>query len=325
MKTNTSKKIIAYIKEKKQATAKELTDYLEISPRAVFKQLKKLITEDRLIKHGKPPMVYYSLSVQSLPKTETDLPAKISNYINSRYLLITPEGQIREGLNGFSYWCQKQNLPLKKTAQEYLKTGNKYDLFKKNGYISGLEKFKSSFNQVFLDEIYYLDFYSIERFGKTKLGNLLLYAKQSQNKKLIKSVGALTKEKIYSLVKKKKIGAIGFIPPTVKREIQFLKELEKEYSFNLPKVKILKASADIAVPQKTLSKLNDRIANAAKSIFVPDQPAQKNILLIDDAVGSGATFNETAKKIRRRGLAKGKIIGLALTGSFKGFDIISEV
>lgn len=325
MKTNTSNKIIAYIKEKKQATAKELTDYLEISPRAVFKQLKKLTTEDRLIKHGKPPIVYYSLPVQALPKTETGLPAKISNYINSRYLLITPEGQIREGLDGFGYWCQKQNLPLKKTAQEYLKTGNKYDLFKKNGYISGLEKFKSSFNQVFLDEIYYLDFYSLERFGKTKLGNLLLYAKQSQNKKLIKSVGALTKEKIYSLVKKKKIGAIGFIPPTVKREIQFLKELEKEYNFNLPKVKILKATADIAVPQKTLSKLNDRLANAAKSIFVPDQPAQKNILLIDDAVGSGATFNETAKKIRRRGLAKGKIIGLALTGSFKGFDVISEV
>ncbi len=50
----------------------------------------------------------------------------------------------------------------------------------------------------------------------------------------------------------------------------------------------------------------------------------KNILLIDDAVGSGATMNETAKQIKNKGIAK-KIIGIAITGSFKGFDVISEV
>lgn len=50
-----------------------------------------------------------------------------------------------------------------------------------------------------------------------------------------------------------------------------------------------------------------------------------NIVLIDDAVGSGATLNETAKKIRAQGLCRGKIIGLAITGSAKGFDVISEV
>ncbi|MFH1661663.1 MAG: hypothetical protein ABIA02_01010 [Candidatus Falkowbacteria bacterium] len=94
---------------------------------------------------------------------------------------------------------------------------------------------------------------------------------------------------------------------------------------NLPKIKILKATSGIAVPQKTLNKLNDRVENASKSIFIPDQPSQKNILLIDDAIGSGATMNETAKKIKGKKVAKNKIIGLALTGSFKGFDVISEV
>ena len=47
--------------------------------------------------------------------------------------------------------------------------------------------------------------------------------------------------------------------------------------------------------------------------------------MVDDAVGSGATLNEIAKKIRDRKICKGKIIGLAITGSFKGFDVISEV
>ena len=43
-----------------------------------------------------------------------------------------------------------------------------------------MSKLKKTYDQVFLDDLYYLDFYSIDRFGKTKLGQLLLYAKQSQ-------------------------------------------------------------------------------------------------------------------------------------------------
>ena len=50
-----------------------------------------------------------------------------------------------------------------------------------------------------------------------------------------------------------------------------------------------------------------------------------NILLIDDAVGSGATLNETARQIKTKGLCGGRLIGLAITGSFKGFDVISEI
>jgi len=48
-------------------------------------------------------------------------------------------------------------------------------------------------------------------------------------------------------------------------------------------------------------------------------------LLIDDAIGSGATLNEIALQIKNRGIVNGKIIGLAITGSIKGFDVISEV
>lgn len=59
--------------------------------------------------------------------------------------------------------------------------------------------------------------------------------------------------------------------------------------------------------------------------MVSDNSKHDNILLIDDAVGSGSTLNETAKQIREKGVCDGKIIGLAITGSFKGFDVISEV
>jgi predicted amidophosphoribosyltransferase len=79
------------------------------------------------------------------------------------------------------------------------------------------------------------------------------------------------------------------------------------------------------VAQKTLNKLQDRIDNAQQTIIVEDKTPFDNILLIDDAVGSGATLNETAAQIKRKKLCKGRIIGLAIVGSFKGFDIISEV
>ncbi|MDO8575549.1 MAG: hypothetical protein Q7R78_02515 [bacterium] len=78
------------------------------------------------------------------------------------------------------------------------------------------------------------------------------------------------------------------------------------------------------MPQKTLNKLEDRIENAKRTIMVDEEKKFKTVLLIDDALGSGATINETAKKIKNQQLAE-TIIGLAITGSFSGFEVISEV
>ena len=80
------------------------------------------------------------------------------------------------------------------------------------------------------------------------------------------------------------------------------------------------------MPQKTLRKLKDRIVNAKTTIVVnPTQKINSNILIIDDATGSGATLNETAGKIRKIAKKGIKIIGYSVVGSYKGFDVISEV
>ena len=50
----------------------------------------------------------------------------------------------------------------------------------------------------------------------------------------------------------------------------------------------------------------------------------KRILVIDDAVGSGATMNAIAQKLKS--ISKTEFIcGYAVTGSLKGFDVISEI
>ena len=58
MTINTSQKIINYINKKRQATGSELAEYLNITDRAVRKQLKNLLETDIIIKIGKPPKVF---------------------------------------------------------------------------------------------------------------------------------------------------------------------------------------------------------------------------------------------------------------------------
>lgn len=323
----TSNNILDYIKQNGQVTANEMVEHLGISRQALFKHhLSKMIDDNTLVKIGRPPKVFYSLStLKETVDVNSILIKETQRIINDNYFIITPSGDKKEGVDGFVYWCEKNSLPLEKTAKEYLLTIAKYKKYKKDGLIDGYSKLKKSLVSVNLDSIYYLDFYSIERFGKTKLGQMLLYAKQSQNTVLMKSIVLEIKPSIDKIIKKFKIDGLGFIPPTVKRETQLMKFIEKRLNEDVRKLKISKIKTVVAVPQKTLSKLSDRIENAKNTIVVEENSKFNNILLVDDAVGSGATLNETAKKIRDKNICKGKIIGVALTGSFNGFDVISEV
>ena len=76
--------------------------------------------------------------------------------------------------------------------------------------------------------------------------------------------------------------------------------------------------------QKALTKINDRIINAQASIVVDEKRNFKTILLIDDAIGSGATMNETACKIKLKKVAL-RVVGYSVVGSYKGFEVINEV
>jgi biotin operon repressor/hypoxanthine-guanine phosphoribosyltransferase len=324
MEGKTSYKILEYIKQKGQASGNELTNHFDITSRAIRKQLSSLLNEGKIYKIGRPPKVFYLLAKDKIKKEDNTVDAKTKKIIDENFLNITASGERQEGFEGFINWCLKRKDPLEKTAKEYVDTLKKYKRYKKDGLINGMHKLKGTFPDTAVDKLFYLDFYSIERFGKTKLGQLLLYAKQSQNRGMIKELVDQIRPQIEELIMKYKIEAVGFIPPTVKREIQLMRELERQLHLTNPKVSLVKVKTPVIVPQKTLNKLEDRIENAKRTIMVDDTKKFKTVLLIDDAMGSGATINETAKKIKNQGLAD-TIIGLAITGSFSGFEVISEV
>jgi len=328
MVTDTRQKILDYIAQHGQVRVADLGRFLAISNQALHRQLHALIESGTLQKTGKPPKVFYALSstqpVFGYHWQESALNQATARCLEDNFMNITPDGRKLNGVEGFDEWCKKRQLPFVKTASEYRATLSRYHALQKNGFLNGSRKVMATFAKTWIDELFYLDFYSIERFGKTKLGQLVLYAKQSQDRAIIKQLLGAVILPITRFINERKFSAIGFIPPSVKRQIQLMKELERAMTFGLPTLRIEKIATQVRVPQKSLSKLGDRIENARATFAVMDKNYYDSVVLIDDAVGSGATMNEIAGKLKERGIAK-TVTGLALVGSYKGFDVISEV
>jgi DNA-binding Lrp family transcriptional regulator len=318
MTTDTKIKILDYIKANGQARVKDLVDHLGIGNVAVHRQLKNLLKSGQLKKAGMSPKVYYLL-----PDLKQD-----ANLDNFAY--VDPVGNFLTGLPAFMVWAKNVNKEnqIGSLLPRYISDRKQInDLFSKEGWIEATDNLSRTFgSDLQLNGVFYLDFYSLPTFGKTRLGHMMLYAKQSENKQLIAQVAQEARPVITKLLTKLKINAVGFIPHSILRKVQFLKEFSKNLNLNLPEIELNKAySGAIRVAQKTLGRLEERISNARGTIFIDKSgPRCKNILLIDDATGSGATLNETARKLKEAGLAK-KVYGFVVVGSIKGFEVIREV
>ncbi|MBP6944908.1 winged helix-turn-helix transcriptional regulator [Patescibacteria group bacterium] len=325
MMTRTRQTILEFVAKEGRVTAKAIIQHVGLGSTSIFRQLARLVKDQVLEKQGTPPKVFYSVAAMAPLQREYDFSDSVGRTLVQHFLKIGPDGTLRQGKRAFAKWCLARGLEPVKAAEDYAAIIKKYDAFKKDGLIDGTAKLQKTFPQVYLDQLFYLDFYSIERFGKTKLGELILYAKQSQNVPLVRQVVDEVRSYILQLLQDQKIDAVGFIPPTVKREVQFMKELESLLRLPVRTIKITKIKMPITVPQKTLTKLEDRIENARETLVVEEEGIYKNILLIDDAIGSGATMHEVARQIRHKKLCTGKLIGLGLVGSYSGFEVIHEV
>jgi DNA-binding transcriptional ArsR family regulator len=319
--------IIKLLKKHSQMTVHDIAENLKVSRQYVHRMLNELEEDNLIMVLGKAPKVYYSLKLQEKNTYVNSITFENELFLNQHFILVDPLGNLLEGLEAMQYWCDKQNLPLNKTIFEYIDTRKKYLIyFNQEELIDGKEKLvqtKGVIN-VGVDNLFYLDFYTIERFGKTRLGTLMHYAKQGQNKLLMKRIVTEIRQRVYKLIDEKQIDAVLFVPPTIDRKVQIMTVLHNLLKIERPTIKVDKIKNQIVVPQKALSKIFERIANAKNTFYVPNQKKYKRVLIIDDAIGSGATINEIAIKLKEKKIAS-EIIGLAITGSYKGFDVISEL
>lgn len=329
MKTDTGERIVKFIKTQGRVRPHDLVREFKISSIAIHKQLRKLLGKGIISRIGTPPLVFYVIGTDYHPDVSA-IDNKAKANINKSYFYVSSSGRIIEGLNGFIEWVKEtkqenQLLPLISEYVKYRESANKH--ISNFGWIDATRKITDTFSKVYVNKLLYQDFFALPKFGKTRLGQMVLYAKTSQNRELMRDVVRLIKPVISKIIMHYQIDAVSFIPPTIPRNLQFLKETEFELNIKLPQVGLNKVFAGpVRIAQKSLPKLEQRIKNAQNTIFPAKiNTSYKNILLIDDAVGSGATFNETSKKLKEEKIATGKINAFAIVGSMKGFDVISEI
>lgn len=330
--TNTRDKILNYISYHGQARVHDLVRELGISSVAVHKQLNKLLKADLVKREGKPPIVFYTFpSKEKFRSVDTEKLSEHANrLISENFLSITPDGRLLYGVEGFNYWMTQygKKKSYSTFAQEYvtiLEEQKKH--FVKGKWIEATSKLRYTFQERYIDHLLFQGIYSYRVFGRTKLAKFVMYAKQAGARTFIEQIAALAKPVIEDVIKTYSIDAIAYIPPTVPRPLQFMDEFARQLDLSLPEIVLVKViPGDIPIPQKTLASLEERIVNARDSIYPKEikSPSYNNLLLIDDVVGSGASFHETAKKIKAAKMVK-HIVAFALVGNIKGYDVIREI
>ncbi len=325
MDNNTKDKILTYISTIGIIKPADIYANFAINRQMVHRHLKSLLDSGQIKKIGHAPKVFYSPANENDKTHSIEFNLELKQVIEEQFLFIEPTGVELSGISGFVLWCAKRGFDTQKKAKEFSKIIQKYQKIKKNGLLDATSKINKTFaKNTCVDKVFYFDFYAVEVFGKTKTGQQLLYAKQGQNRVKIKKIIATIKPYINKLISSENIDSVIFVPPTVPRILQFMHLFRLELALSLPEIKVVKVFADIRVAQKTLKKLTDRIDNANYSFVVEGNVIFNKTLIIDDALGSGASINQIACKLKQKKCTK-IALGFAITGSLNDFEVISEV
>lgn len=332
MITQTKEKILAFIRQKGQARVHDLVREFKISHVAVHKQVKRLLSDNLIEKRGTPPTVFYvPMKIENEVEETYEITREERSYIENNFLSITPDGKVLNGMKGFVYWASiyGRNKTIPDLSREYMK--NMMERIKnetKDGLVDATNKLTSTFPNTPIKHLFYADIYSIPVFGRTKLAKLVMHAKGAQDKKLIEEIADIVRNKIANLIKSYSIQAVAYIPPTVPRPMQFVWELADSLHLPLPLIEITKiVPGNVPVAQKSLTTTAERVINARESMYpkaIAGLP-YKNILLIDDVAGSGASFNEVASKIAPLCEKNTNIIAFSIVGNQKGYDVIRQI
>lgn len=309
-------------------TIDELAQAWGVGIQSAKKNIKAFVDSGIAIKQGTPPKkILYSLARQD---NDHGLSDEQKQVIDKYYAYVTPDGRLLKGVYGFLYWAENKSgrRDFGSLAQEYLNTRRKfYDNKDKVFLIDATEKIRQVFgNETRLTKLFHRDFDALPVFGKTYLSQMIRIAKAGRtNAAVMNYIVDNIRDSIRHILDEYDIDAIGFIPPTVMRKTQLMTFIAKKLRVGLPVIPIDKYKALVPVQQKSLKKVEDRVQNASKTIVISDSSRYDHVLLIDDVTGSGATLNETAKKLLDSNIAK-KVYGFTVTGSAKAndFEVISE-
>jgi DNA-binding HxlR family transcriptional regulator len=330
-KSETKNKIIQLLSEEPEGKRPaDLAQILGISTQALHRHLKSLVETGVIVRLGAPPLVIYALSKESELVTLSKLTKEQQDYIEQNFSELRATGELTRGVRAFQLWLKrtKQEKAYVSLAESFISQRELANSFRdENGFIDLTKKIKSTLETCYLDKVLCQDMYSLPQFGKTLAGNLLTASKSGQNKNCFNELFLLFLPYLKKLIQINKIDTLVWTPHSIQRKLLIIEQIRQRSGLSIQEIQFFKIySGGIPVAQKSLSRLSDRIENARETILLKDSQKGRfnNVLIIDDAIGSGATLNEIACKIKAKFKPK-KIYGLAIAGSYKGFDVISVV
>lgn len=303
-------------------------------------------------KTWKAPHSYYSITdlakthfgltqTQNIWKESTILLEYSDRKLLDSFYKFESNGKVLSWAEGFVKRCQnpKRNIDPYEAAKRYIQIIHSIENRKNAcGLIDVTKEFiqgskqKHKQSKIFIDRMYYCDRNNYDEFGRGPLAEQAFFAKTSSNMHLNKKVIQEVLPFIDCLIHKQKIDAIAITPWSINRKVQLLWVLRKALSiYHIPFIPLEKYFPhNIPIAQKSL-KWDQRFVNAESSLQINMQAIQKvpkkyhTILLIDDFVGSGATMNISAKKIKQLQLTE-NIIWLAFVGNIDmSYEVISEI
>lgn len=320
--------IIALLQEWYPLSPGEITTHLRKSRTIVHKYLKELTREWVITKYGKAPHVKYKISTKSLSYTD-EFTYKEQQYLEHHRDGFDATWKRLAWYRWFVQRCQQRQKDIHKSYKEFFALRSYIDSLKDDCWLLSqwYEKFLQQISIPSLTQLYYCDMYQLAQFGKSRLGWLAFYAKQSQTIPLAQHVIDITYWQVHCLIKREKYDAVCFVPRSLQRSVQLMRELRQWRQITLPEVTIEKLPTwDVVIPQKSLKGHNQRIHNARETMYVPRyQKTYNKVLLIDDFVWSWATLNESWAKLLAAWLAQ-EVHGLALVGNIDmTYEVINEV
>jgi len=302
----TYKKVVDLFKNHKVLWVTEISEMFWISRVTIHKILKQLLEEKKLEKIWKWAHTKYK-SLIYFPQTKQQenilVNYKTKKLLDENFYKFDSNWKLLQGFEGLKEWLNERNLNLEKSISSYKKIIDYLENLEDNCWLlDATNIFKKKFDKLYMEKVYYAWEYSLMEFWRSKLAEMTFYAKQSQNLKLINQSIDEIIYKIECLIKRENIDCLAIVPWSIDRKNQLLGKLKKKLEkYNLPFLKIIKYyENNIPIPQKSIKSKYWRIKNAENTIFINDKNVSKykKILLIDDFVGSWATLNITAKKIK---------------------------
>lgn len=319
--------------KKDSLTPSEIAFMLGKSKVIVHKYLKALVEQWIIKKSGSWVHITYSLTKnkKNTVKDIENISFSFSDWeiLENSFYKFSENGTLLKGINGFIEWCTSRGLNPQEKLIQFIKIKHHFDSLKDSCWlIETTLDFKKNVAEFYLDSVYFADQYNRMEFGRGKLAELTFFAKQSQNLKLISESNNAVIRQILCLIGREKIEAIALTPHSVVRKNQLLKYLKRLFSANeIPFIRLSKYYPNkIPIPQKTLKTKEQGIQNAEKAIFVDTKNAweYKKVLLIDDFVGSWATLNITARKLKEAWVKT--VVWFAYVGNINlSYEIINEI